>query len=376
MQTKLTQAELKTFAQAIKAEAKRLGFSEARVTDADLSRYTADFEAWLRKAYHGEMTYMAKHQAQRTNPKLLLPDVLRIIVVRLPYLPQSSAPIKQLKDPNKAYISRYALGKDYHRLIRKKLENLAQFMQKQIGPFGYRAFTDSAPILEKPLGEKAGLGWIGKNTLLLHQEDGSWFFLGELFTDLPLPMDKEGEQPGCQQCVACINICPTKAIVAPYQLDARRCISYLTIELRGSIPEAFRPLIGNRIYGCDDCQLICPWNRYAKAGQEQQFAARHGLEALALTDIFAWDEATFLKNTEGSAIRRIGYECWLRNIAVALGNAPPGQEVIAALTKRLYDPSPLVREHVAWALARQKAGVHQTNNPLLAKLTTKLNPNY
>lgn len=372
----LTSETLQNLSESLKAEAKRLGFSEAKVTDTDVSRYTPDFEAWLAKAYHGEMAYMAKNRELRTNPKALLPEVLRIIVVRLPYLPKETHPVQTLKDPNLAYISRYALGGDYHRFIRKKLEKLALFMQQQIGKFGYRAFTDSAPILEKPLGEKAGLGWIGKNTLLLHPEDGSWFFLGELFTDLPLPLDSPVEHPGCQSCVACINICPTQAIVAPYQLDARRCISYLTIELRGSIPEDLRPLIGNRIYGCDDCQLICPWNRYAQAGQEQQFAARHQLAALPLTTVFAWDEATFLAKTEGSAIRRIGYECWLRNIAVALGNAPPSADIIAALTTREQDASALVREHVVWALARQQSGITQNVPANLRKLTVKLNSNY
>ncbi len=376
MKTTLTSDTLNTLTAALKTEAKRLGFSDARITDTDLSRYTPDFEAWLAKAYHGEMHYMEKNKALRSNPRALLPEVLRIIVVRLPYLPKDTQPVKTLKQNHLGYISRYALGGDYHRFIRKKLEKLAAFMQAQIGPFGYRAFTDSAPILEKPLGEKAGLGWIGKNTLLLHPDDGSWFFLGELFTDLPLPLDPAVNYVGCQNCVACINICPTQAIVAPNQLDARRCISYLTIELRGSIPEDLRPLIGNRIYGCDDCQLICPWNRYAKASTEQQFAARHALANQPLTELFAWDEATFLAKTEGSAIRRIGYECWLRNIAVALGNASPSETIVAALKAREHDPSPLVQEHVAWALAKQRAIMSMSSHASLQKLTQKLNPNY
>ena len=258
-----------------------------------------------------------------------------------------------LEDPSKAYIARYALGRDYHKLIRKRLQLLADKLAEQIGPFGYRAFADSAPVLEKPLAEKAGLGWIGKHTNLINKKEGSWFFLGEVFTDLPLQPD-EPAKGHCGTCTACIEVCPTQAIVGPYQLDARRCISYLTIELRSSIPLELRPLIGNRIFGCDDCQLFCPWNRFAKHSKEEAFQPRHGLEAAALIDLFAWTEKEFNEKTVRSPIHRIGYVCWLRNLAVALGNAPWSAELVAALQKRLEYPSELVREHVLWALERHK----------------------
>jgi epoxyqueuosine reductase len=268
------------------------------------------------------------------------------------YLPESQDDAKQLLDhPSRAYISRYALGRDYHKVLRSRLRELARRIETQVGAFGYRVFVDSAPVLEKAIAEKAGLGWIGKHTNLIDRDNGSWFFLGELYTELPLPVD-EPEESHCGTCRACLDVCPTQAIVAPYQLDARRCISYLTIESNAPIPVEFRKAIGNRIYGCDDCQLFCPWNKFAARTQEPDFAPRHALDDAGLVELFAWDEATFLDRTEGSAIRRIGFERWLRNIAVALGNAVPTPEVIAALESRRHDASPLVAEHVAWALAQ------------------------
>ncbi|EKD71732.1 MAG: hypothetical protein ACD_46C00112G0003 [uncultured bacterium] len=341
-------------AEQIKQWGIELGFQQIGITDTDLSLYEPRFHEWLAKNFHGEMYFMEKHGTKRTRPSELIPETLRIVSARLDYLPPDTEMIAVLNNPSKAYISRYALGRDYHRLMRKKLEQLAQKIQQKIGKFGYRAFTDSAPVLEKSLAEKAGLGWIGKHTNLINSKAGSWFFLGEIYTDLPLPIDESTSKSHCGSCTACIDICPTQAIVGPYQLDARRCISYLTIELREAIPEEFRPLIGNRIYGCDDCQIVCPWNKFAKFTGEKDFLPRHNLQAPDLIKLFLWDEKTFLKNTEGSAIRRIGYAVWLRNIAVALGNSPFNLAVISALKTRLHDPSPLVREHVEWALNNQK----------------------
>lgn len=334
--------------QRIQDWARDLGFQQAGFTNLDLSQYEERFLAWLKKQFHGEMHYMAAHGSKRYRPQELIPGTLSIISLRIDYLPDT--PMQAvLADPKKAYIARYALGRDYHRLIRKRLKLLADRVAEAVGPFGYRAFADSAPVLEKPLAEKAGLGWIGKHTNLINKKEGSWFFLGEIFTDLPLAAD-EPATSHCGTCTACMTVCPTQAIIGPYQLDARRCISYLTIELRGSIPVELRPLIGNRIFGCDDCQLFCPWNRFAKHSKEAAFQPRHGLEASELVDLFSWTEAEFLKKTEGSPIRRIGYECWLRNLAVALGNAPRDERIIAALKKRLDYPSDLVKEHVLWAL--------------------------
>jgi epoxyqueuosine reductase len=256
-----------------------------------------------------------------------------------------------LEQPEKGQISRYALGRDYHKVLRKRLQKLADRIGAEVGDFGYRVFVDSAPVLEKALAEKAGLGWIGKHSNVLSREAGSWFFLGEIYTDLPLPLDVPSGNH-CGSCRRCIDICPTQAIVGPYRVDARRCISYLTIELRGSIPETLRSAIGNRIFGCDDCQFVCPWNRFAQFSEEDDFAPRPGIDATSLVKLFGWSEAEFLRRTEGSAIRRIGFECWLRNIAVALGNAPTTRDVIAALQRRADHPSPLVREHVAWALGQ------------------------
>jgi epoxyqueuosine reductase len=289
---------------------------------------------------------------RRSRPDQLVPGTVRIISVRMDYLPESEDAARQALDhPSRAYVSRYALGRDYHKVLRGRLRELARRIESEVGAFGYRVFVDSAPVLEKPIAEKAGLGWIGKHTNLIDRNSGSWFFLGELYTDLPLPAD-EPEESHCGTCKACLDVCPTQAIVAPYQLDARRCISYLTIESGEPIPVEFRKAIGNRIYGCDDCQLFCPWNKFATRTTEPDFAPRHGLDEAELVDLFAWDEATFLDRTEGSAIRRIGFERWLRNIAVALGNAASSPDVIAALESRRHDSSPLVAEHVVWALAQ------------------------
>lgn len=333
--------------QDIKSFGVELGFQQIGITDIDLSAYEQRFLDWLAKQFHGEMHYMSAHGSKRYRPEELIPGTIRIITARMDYLPPHTDMMKILQNKHKAYISRYALGRDYHKLIRRRLSTLA----KKIGTLGYRAFADSAPVLEKPLAEKAGLGWIGKHTNLINRHAGSWFFLGEIYTDLPLLIDQPVKNH-CGTCSACIDICPTQAIVGPYQLDARRCISYLTIELRGSIPVELRPLIGNRIYGCDDCQLVCPWNRFAKPTDEKEFHPRHGLDAKDLLELFAWTEEEFLKKTEGSAIRRIGYECWLRNIAVALGNASKDEKIISALQARQNHPSALVREHVAWALSQ------------------------
>jgi len=337
-------------ADRIRSWSRELGFQQTGITDIDLSQAEARLSEWLANRFHGDMTYMARHGSKRSRPDLLVPGTLRVISVRMDYLPEPQDRSRQLLDhPSKAYISRYALGRDYHKLLRGRLRRLAQRIQADIGPFGHRVFVDSAPVLEKPLAEKAGLGWIGKHTNLLNRRAGSWFFLGELYTDVELPVDRP-ESSHCGSCRACIDVCPTGAIVAPYRLDARRCISYLTIELKGAIPVELRSMIGNRIYGCDDCQLFCPWNKFAAPTAEGDFAPRHRLDSVDLAELFRWDEDTWSRNTEGSAIRRIGYEQWLRNIAVALGNAQRSEAVLAALHARSDSPSPIVREHVEWAL--------------------------
>jgi len=336
-------------AASIKGWGTELGFQQVGITDSNLTHYEPQFLRWLENHFHGEMSYMEKHGIKRYKPDQLIPNTLRIISLRMDYLPPATNILHVLQNNALGYISRYALGRDYHKLIRKRLSALTAKITQEIGIFSYRVFTDSAPVLEKPLAEKAGLGWIGKHTNLINRQAGSWFFLGEIFTDLPLPIDTPLKNH-CGTCTACIDICPTKAIIAPYQLDARRCISYLTIELQGSIPLEFRPLIGNRIYGCDDCQLVCPWNRFAKPTVEKEFHARHGLDSKDLISLFSWSEADFLKNTEGSAIRRIGYNRWLRNIAVALGNAGRTPAILEALQAKLDYPSDLVKEHVKWAL--------------------------
>ncbi|MGD2136843.1 MAG: tRNA epoxyqueuosine(34) reductase QueG [Gammaproteobacteria bacterium] len=332
-----------------------LGFQQVGITDTELDADETRFLDWLAAGYHGEMDYMRRHGNRRSRPAELVPGTVRIISVRMDYWPATArAPASVLQDPGLAYVSRYALGRDYHKLIRRRLQQLAQRIESVTGAFGYRAFADSAPVLEKALAQKAGLGWIGKHTNLINERDGSWYFIGELYTNLPLPADQPASNH-CGDCHACIDACPTGAIVGPYRLDARRCISYLTIELHGSIPEPLRPLIGNRIYGCDDCQLVCPWNRFAAPTAEPDFLPRHGLDAGELTRLFAWERDDFLRRFEGSAIRRIGHECWLRNIAVALGNMPPSPAVAAALKRRRDHPSALVREHVAWAMAQHGA---------------------
>ena len=343
---------------ALKADVQRwcseLGFQQAGVSDVDLSSAEERLTAWLDEQYHGTMGYMARHGTKRSRPGELVPGTLRVISVRMDYLPESQDAAKALlDDDSQAYVSRYALGRDYHKVMRRRLQRLADRIQGQVGEFGYRVFVDSAPVLEKPLAEKAGIGWIGKHTNLINRDHGSWFFLGELYTDLPLPVD-EPEGSYCGSCTACIDVCPTAAIVAPYVLDARRCISYLTIELADSIPEEFRELIGNRIYGCDDCQLFCPWNKFATLSVEDDFAPRHGLDSAELCSLFAWSEQEFLDRTEGSAIRRIGYERWLRNIAVAMGNAKTTPELVACLEARQHDASPMVAEHVTWALQQHQ----------------------
>ncbi len=341
-----------------------LGFQEIGIAGTDLDIEERRLIDWLAAGRHGAMDYMARHGAVRARPAELVPGTLRIITARLNYRPpgaQASAAV--LDDPTKAFVARYALGRDYHKVLRGKLQQLADRIAATIGDFGYRVFTDSAPVLEVALAAKSGIGWQGKHTLLLTRDAGSWFFLGEIYTDLPLP-ETPPQSAHCGSCSACIDICPTGAIVAPFELDARRCISYLTIELPGSIPEALRPLIGNRVYGCDDCQLCCPWNRFAQDADEPDFAVRNGLDDADLVALFAWTEAEFTSRLAGSAIRRIGFERWSRNLAVGLGNAPGHPGIIAALVARADDPSALVREHVAWALARHRAGAGSDTSSL------------
>jgi epoxyqueuosine reductase len=335
----------------VKAWGQQLGFQKVGIAAVQLPADEQRLLDWLAGGRHGEMDYMQQHGARRARPAELVPGTVRVISARMDYWPRGADPEAVLGDATLGYVSRYALGRDYHKVVRTRLAKLADRLAAAAGAAGYRAFTDSAPVLEKALARDAGLGWIGKHTNLLDRHDGSWFFLGEIFTDLPLPVD-EPVTAHCGSCTACIDVCPTRAIVAPYELDARRCISYLTIELDGPIPEEFRAAIGNRIYGCDDCQLVCPWNRYAKLTTEPGFDPRQELDAPRLTALFAWTEAEFLDRTAGSAIRRIGHVRWLRNIAIALGNAGPSAERDAALRSRLEHPSAVVREAVGWALGR------------------------
>ena len=347
--------DYRALARDIKRWGLELGFQQVGIADTDLSADEAHLLQWLEQGRHGVMDYMQRHGTRRSRPAELVPGTVRVISVRMDYWPAGAKPAAAvLQDPAGAYLSRYALGRDYHKVIRKRLQRLAGRIESLTGPFGFRAFTDSAPVLEKALAQKAGLGWIGKHTNLINEQAGSWFFIGELYTDLPLPPDTPAGEH-CGSCHACIDACPTGAIVGPNQLDARLCISYLTIELRDAIPEQLRPLLGNRIYGCDDCQLVCPWNRFAKTTQEEDFHVRNGLDAATLVQLFGWEREQFERNLRGSAIYRIGYECWLRNLAVGLGNALTSPEIIAALNKRSDHPSPLVREHVAWALQRHSA---------------------
>ncbi|TNI20450.1 tRNA epoxyqueuosine(34) reductase QueG [Aeromonas dhakensis] len=347
----MTTAELHQLAQDIKLWASELGFDQAGITDTDLTLEEPRLQAWLDAGYHGSMDYMARHGMMRARPHELLPGTLRVLSVRMNYLPFEAGFAATLRDPTLGYISRYALGRDYHKLLRSRLKQLGERIEQRCEALGWRPFVDSAPILERPLAAKAGLGWVGKHSLLLNESAGSFFFLGELLLSLPLPLDAPVEKELCGKCVACINICPTGAIVAPYVVDGRRCISYLTIENDGPIPAEFRPLMGNRIYGCDDCQLICPWNRYANASPEPDFSPRPNLHRPPLLTLWGWSESEFLKHTEGSPIRRIGYQRWRRNLAVALGNGPASQEVVVALQQALTEAEPMVAEHIEWALA-------------------------
>jgi epoxyqueuosine reductase len=357
----ISNQEMAGFALQIKQWGQELGFQQVGITDTDLSDAEVHLQNWLANNFHGEMDYMQRHGLKRSRPALLHEGTVRVISVRMDYQSESAVAMNQsLADPASAYISRYALGRDYHKMMRNRLQKLADKIQAEVSSFsqkpefnlGMRAFVDSAPVLEKALAEKAGLGWIGKHSNLINRKAGSWFFLGEIFIDLPLPIDSP-TTAHCGACTACLSVCPTQAIVAPYQVDARRCVSYLTIELHGSIPEELRPLIGNRIYGCDDCQIICPWNRFARITAEADFNPRHQLNTQQLLDVFAWSEETFLAKTEGSAIRRIGHDRWLRNIAVALGNASASPRIIEALTPQLRHQAEMVREHVQWALDQQ-----------------------
>jgi epoxyqueuosine reductase len=354
MQRNSSPQDWAALAARIKAWGRALGFQAVGISGVDLASAEPGLLDWLAQGHHGGMDYMAKHGLKRARPAELVPGTLSVISVRMDYRSGHARDGQEvLEDGSRAYISRYALGRDYHKVLRKRLESFARHIQEEVGEFGYRVFTDSAPVLEVELAHRARLGWRGKHTLLLTREHGSWFFLGELFTDLPLPADIP-EDGHCGSCRRCLDICPTQAIVAPYRLDARRCISYLTIEHVGDIPVELRPLIGNRIYGCDDCQLACPWNRFARISQEADFAVRHRLDDVGLVELFRWDEATFTSRMAGSPIHRIGYRQWLRNLAVALGNAPASGEVMSALQCRREDTSEQVREHVLWAIARQQ----------------------
>lgn len=351
---------------SIKIWGKELGFSDVRITDIDLSKQEEGLSAWLAAGYHGEMTYMQTHGMKRARPAELVPGAVRAIMTRMDYLPSSNQYLnwrdlekQRIQEPEQAVISIYARGRDYHKILRSRLQELASRIQNEIGSFGFRVFTDSAPVMEVALGEKAGLGWRGKHTLLLNQRAGSTFFIGEIITDLPLPIDAP-DTAHCGSCNACITCCPTQAILAPYKLDARRCISYLTIELKGSIPIELRPLIGNRVYGCDDCQLYCPWNKFAQVSKQTDFSVRNGLNNASLIDLFDWSETNFMQRLEGSPIRRIGYQRWLRNLAVGLGNArrelmtqkTDTSEIDSILRKKLPGSSDLVCEHIQWALSQ------------------------
>ena len=350
----MTEIDIKLIAADIKKWGVELGFQQVGFADIDLSKYEHHLKDWLDRNYHGAMSYMAENHDKRCHPEQLVPGTIRVVCIRMDYALDSKDSLESMENTGKAYVSRYARGRDYHKLIRKRLQKLARRIQDVVGPFGYRAFVDSAPVLERALAEKSGMGWIGKNTMLINKQAGSWFFLGELFTDLPLPVD-EKVSDHCGSCSACLDICPTNAFIKPNLLDATRCISYLTIELRTSIPVEFRKPMGNRIYGCDDCQMVCPWNKFSKPTDEKDFTPRHNLDDAQLIDLFAWSERQFLKRTEGSAIRRIGYDCWLRNIAIALGNAPSSKEIVGVLQSRLNNVSAMVNEHIEWALLQHKS---------------------
>lgn len=355
MKPRLTDQEGHALSQTIKQHASELGFTGCAISDTKLDEHESHFLNWLNDGFHGEMHYMQKHGTKRSRPQTLIPGTIRVISVKLDYFPPGAAdPLKVLQDSQLAYVSRYALGRDYHKVMRSKLKRLAEKITETIGPFGYRCFVDSAPVLEKALAEKAGLGWIGKHSNLLSTDAGSWFFLGEIYTDLPLIADSSLPKSYCGTCTQCITDCPTGAIVAPYRVDARKCISYHTIELKGPIPIEYRKAIGNRIYGCDDCQLVCPFTKFKNSTQETDFSVRHKLDQSSLVSLFYWSEEDFIERMSGSAIYRIGYERWLRNIAVALGNAETHVTVVEALKYRLNYPSTLVKEHVEWALSQHE----------------------
>lgn len=348
----MDEAQSAALAARIREWAAELGFQQLGISDINLAEHEAYLQKWLDAGYHGDMQWMASHGSKRSRPEELVPGTCRVLSVRMDYLPRGADPEQILASTDKAYIARYTLGRDYHKLLRKRLATLARRISDEAGGGDYRAFVDSAPVLERALAERAGLGWIAKNTMLINERVGSWFFLGEIYTDLPLPTDNARTEKHCGSCRACLDICPTDAFTGPFELDARRCISYLTIEHKGSIDPALRPLMGNRIFGCDDCQLVCPWNKFAQHSDEADFKPRHGLDDSDLVSLFLWDEQAYEAYTEGSALRRIGYERWLRNLAVALGNAPRSRATIEALERRRGHPSALVREHVAWALER------------------------
>ncbi len=348
-------AKRQSLTASLKAWAAELGFADCRISDGSLGEHAARFEQWLADGQHGEMAWLPRHADKRTSVEALVPGTRRVISVRMDYLSDSHDAMQACLDaPERAYISRYALGRDYHKLMRKRLATLGKRLREAAGDIGVRALVDSAPVMEKALAMRAGLGWIGKNSNLINERAGSWFFLGELFTDLPLDLDTPQAQPHCGSCTACLPACPTGAIVAPYTVDARRCISYLTIELDGPIPEEFRRAMGNRVYGCDDCQLVCPWNKFAAAPVVTDFQARHNLDTATLVDLFAWTEDDFLSRFEGSPIRRINYHKWLGNLAIALGNAPTSADVTAALRSRADSDNAMLAEHVSWALAQHQ----------------------
>jgi len=342
--------------ETIRQWGQEMGFQAVGFTGIDLAQHRDYLAKWLDAGYQGEMDWMTSHGSKRAHPEDLVPGTSTELTARMDYLPSGEDPETILASSNKAYISRYALGRDYHKLMRGRLAKLAKRIEAELGGGQYRAFVDSAPVLERALAENAGLGWIGKNTMLINDKAGSWFFLGEIYTDVPLPADPPQQTEHCGSCHACLDICPTDAFVSPWVLDARKCISYLTIEFDGVIPESLRPAMGNRIYGCDDCQLVCPWNKFAHATSEPDFAPRHNLDAIDLVACFRWDEPAFLSHTEGSAIRRIGFQQWRRNVAIALGNAETSEAIITALTSALDDPSELVLVHVRWAVAQHSQG--------------------
>jgi epoxyqueuosine reductase len=370
----MSETELNDLADQIKLWAQELGFQQAGISDTDLSREEPRLAQWLEQGYHADMNWIGEHGNKRSRPQELLPGTLRVISVRMDYLPADTQPIEVLKDASQAYISRYTLGRDYHKLIRKRLAQLAKKIEaaaanlSSVGEVNQRPFVDSAPVMERPLAQKAGLGWIGKHTLLLNSDAGSWFFLGEILTNIPLPMDSASQENQCGECEACLKVCPTDAFPKPYTLDANRCISYLTIENKGPIAEEFREPIGNRIFGCDDCQAICPWNKYANFTNETDFSPRHNLNSRDLLDLFNWTEAEFLCHTEGSAIRRTGFEGWQRNIAIGLGNSDYSEATLSKLEARFNDASAMVAEHIEWAIQQQKLKQQQPNKKRKRKI--------